>query len=97
MLEGVLFFLAYAIAALGCAMAAVAVARIGSLRRPDRTASIAALTITAIWCGASAALGSSYPAVQGIGIIRNLLWIFVLYRLFAIDRRTQGCFRYERS
>ena len=90
MLEGVLFFLAYAIAALGCAMAAVAVARIGSLRRPDRTASIAALTITAIWCGASAALGSSYPAVQGIGIIRNLLWIFVLYRLFAIDRRNAG-------
>ena len=89
-MEGVLFFLFYALAAVACALAAVAVARSGSHRRPDRTVSIAALAITAIWCAAAAALEPSHPAVRGLDILRNLAWIAVLYRLFAIDGRDRA-------
>ena len=85
-----LAFSLYALAGVVCGLAAIAIGRTGSHRRPDRTASVIALMLTALWCGSAAALGSTHGVSQGFEILRNLGWIAVLYRLFAIDGRDRA-------
>ncbi|MXP13945.1 PEP-CTERM system histidine kinase PrsK [Altererythrobacter confluentis] len=55
--------------------------------RPDRTATIGALCLTALWSAIVAALGPYAYAATLAEAGRNLAWIFVLYRLFANDGR----------
>ena len=80
----------YALGGVICALAAIAIARAGSHRRPDRLVSIAALSVSALWCGAAAALDNGHGLVGALDIFRNLTLIAVLYRLFAIDGRDRA-------
>lgn len=90
MMGGALAISLYALAGVVCGLAAIAIGRTGSHRRPDRTTSIIALGLTALWCGAAAALGPTRDVSQGLEILRNLAWIAALYRLFAIDGRDRA-------
>ena len=87
---GAIAFALYALAGVVCGLAAISVVRTGSHRRPDRVASIIALALTALWCGAAAELGTAHAVSQGLEIPRNLAWIAALYRLFAIDGRDRA-------
>ena len=90
MMGGALAFSLYALAGVVCGLAAIAIGRTGSHRRPDRTASVIALALTAFWCGSAAELGTHHSASQGLESLRNLAWIAALYRLFAIDGRDRA-------
>ncbi|UVI38737.1 XrtA/PEP-CTERM system histidine kinase PrsK [Qipengyuania spongiae] len=80
----------FGLAALSGGLSAVAVIRSrGGAYRPDRGAALAALILTAIWAGACAALGHGRPPVLLAEVIRNLAWIFLIYRLFANDGRSE--------
>ena len=76
--------------AIACAIAAVWVLRRGDADRPDRGATIAALCLTALWCSLVAALGPAAPIATAAEGVRNLAWIFVLYRLFVADGRDRS-------
>lgn len=76
--------------AIVCAIAAAWALHRGDAARSDRPATIAALCITALWCGLVAALGAQSPIACVAEGIRNLAWIFVLYRLFANDGRDRS-------
>jgi putative PEP-CTERM system histidine kinase len=69
--------------ALGALWLTINRGRYGAARR----ALIAALGLTSIWafCGASVSLGGDLTAL--FEALRNLAWIFALYRLFAFDNR----------
>lgn len=80
------FFLHLA-GALACAGAAIWLARRPGARLPHRAATLVALAATAGWCIASAALGSGHALSSVVEAARNLAWIVVVYRLFAVDGR----------
>lgn len=70
-----------------CAVGAGWIWRKGDKDRPDRTAILAALVITAGWCVMVAAFGANSPWASLAEVARNLAWLLVLYRLFANDGR----------
>lgn len=76
--------------AIVCALGAAWVAHRRDIDRLDRPATIAALCVTALWCGVVAALGPEAGIADVAEGVRNLVWIFVLYRLFANDGRDQS-------
>lgn len=76
--------------AIVCALAAAWVLHRGDADRPDGGASVAALGLTALSCGLIAALGSSAPIANMAEGVRNLAWIWVLYRLFVADGRDRS-------
>lgn len=76
--------------AIACAIAAAWVLRRGDSARPDRSAAVAALGLTALSSGLIAALGPAAPFAVIAESIRNLAWIFVLYRLFVADGRDRS-------
>jgi putative PEP-CTERM system histidine kinase len=76
--------------AIACAVAAGWIVHRGDADRLDRGATIAALGLTALWCGLVAAYGPYASLVSAAEGVRNLAWIFVLYRLFANDGRDQS-------
>lgn len=80
-------FLLYGLAGIVCALAAILTARARGPRRADRGATAAALGLSAAWCAAVAALGTGHPAVSVLEILRNLGWIYALFRHFANDGR----------
>ena len=51
---------------------------------------IASLVLTAVWCLSSAALGPEVLVSGMAEVLRNLAYIFVLYRLFAGDGRHES-------
>jgi putative PEP-CTERM system histidine kinase len=82
-----LAFVAFGIAALFCVLAAVWILRSGRRDRADRGATLVALSITALWCLAVAALGADRAIAQFAETARDLAWTIVLFRLFANDGR----------
>ena len=83
-------FILYLGGAVGCVLAVAWLLRRGDRTRPDRSAAIGALGLTAAWCVIVAALGSQDPAAVISESVRNLAWIFFLFRLFANDGRHQS-------
>lgn len=88
--EAILQFLFYAFGAVVSGLAALWVARSGAQERSDRWAGVVALALTANWCFAAAAFSTDQPIVAVAEIMRNLAWIFVLFRLFANDGRDES-------
>lgn len=86
-MQGILTFVAFGIAALACVFAAVWIARSGRRDRSDRSATLLALSVTALWCLAVAALGADRVLAQFAENARDLAWTIVLFRLFANDGR----------
>lgn len=80
-------FGAHLLAALACAGAALWLAGVKDSDRPDRTATMAALSITAGWCVIVAALGPQSPSASFGETVRDIAWLHVLYRLFEVDGR----------
>lgn len=71
----------------GCLVAAVWQHGRGTRFGPARLALTAAVAMTALWALTGAALG---PRAVGVGLaegLRNLAWVYALYRLFGIDGR----------
>ncbi len=83
-------FALYLTGAAICALSAIWLARKGDRFRSERGATIVALSLTAAWCVSVAALGLVSPIVMVAEVARNLAWIYVLYRLFAIDGRHES-------
>ncbi|MDZ4307747.1 XrtA/PEP-CTERM system histidine kinase PrsK [Allopontixanthobacter sp.] len=83
-------FALHLVGAIVCAIAAVWVLHRGDADRPDGGASVAALGLTALSCGLIAALGPAAPVTNIAESVRNLAWIFVLYRLFVADGRDRA-------
>lgn len=87
MMPGLLAFIAFGIAALACGFAGAWIARSGRRDRSDRAATLVALSITALWCLAVAALGADRAIAHFAETARDLAWTIVLFRLFANDGR----------
>ncbi|WP_209347487.1 XrtA/PEP-CTERM system histidine kinase PrsK [Pontixanthobacter sp. CEM42] len=89
-LSSLVGFALYLVGGAFCAISAVWIATRGDKDRPDHQGLIGALGLTALWCLVVAALGpASLPALC-VEIGRNLAWIFVLFRLFALDGRHES-------
>ncbi|HEU4821576.1 MAG TPA: XrtA/PEP-CTERM system histidine kinase PrsK [Qipengyuania sp.] len=88
-MEGLIAFLLYGFAAVGCALAAGMVLRSVRTQRRDRGATAAALGLSALWCGAVAAFPEGPAIVQVLEIARNAAWIYALFRHFANDGRDE--------
>lgn len=73
-----------------CALAVLWLARRPVTKRRDRRPTIAALAMTGLWAALVAAYGSMSSAAVLAESVRNLLWILVIYRLFAHDGRDLG-------
>ena len=80
-------FLLHLIGAACCAVAVVWLARRPVAKRSDRRPTMAALAMSGVWAAIVAAYGSAAPAAIMAETARNLLWILVVYRLFAHDGR----------
>ena len=89
-MQGLIAFLLYGLAAIGCALAAGLVARSGQAQRRDRGATVFALALTALWCGGVAAVGTGPSQIQALEILRNAAWIYALFRHFANDGRDES-------
>lgn len=83
-------FALYSLAAVACAVAAVMVLHTRGTSRRDRGATVAALLVTAVWSGATAALGSASNFAQALEVARNIAWVFALFRHFANDGRDES-------
>ncbi|MEL6878152.1 MAG: XrtA/PEP-CTERM system histidine kinase PrsK, partial [Pseudomonadota bacterium] len=81
---------AYVAGAVLSAGASLWIARNGDKSRPDRTAALAAIVLTGLWCVLAAAMGPDEPSVRLIETARNLAWIAVVFRLFANDGRDES-------
>jgi putative PEP-CTERM system histidine kinase len=77
-------------AAVACAVAAFWIYRKGDRSRLDRSASLAAIGLTGLWCAVAATFGPGSFAAQGAESLRNLAWIALLFRLFANDGRHES-------
>ncbi len=82
--------LLHLIGAAGCAAAAIWLARQPLTRRSDRSATMAALFLTALWSGIVAACGQATLIAHLAESCRNLAWLLVMYRLFAQDGRDRS-------
>jgi hypothetical protein len=80
-------FCLHLFAALGCAGLALLLAGRGEHDRPDRIGTLAALALTAVWAVVTAALGPESTLAIISESARDVAWLNVLYRLFAIDGR----------
>lgn len=78
---------AYLVASASCIAAAVWIARAGKGVRRDRRAAVLAMLATSAWCICVAGTGFASSFAQTMEIVRNLAWLFALYRLFANDGR----------
>lgn len=88
-IPAVIAFALYGVGAVACALVCWLVLRSGQTHRRDRAATVAALGATAAWCVGIAALGDASGLVRGLEIIRNIAWIFALFRHFANDGRDE--------
>ena len=61
----------------------------GAAKRLDRGATIAALGLSAAWCGTAVALGNEAPISHLVEICRNVGWLYALFRHFANDGRDE--------
>lgn len=84
---GLVGFMLYLGGATVCAIAASWIATRGDKDRADHPAMVGALGLTSVWCVIVAAFGPVSLVSIGLEILRNLAWLNVLYRLFAIDGR----------
>ncbi|MDJ0977443.1 MAG: PEP-CTERM system histidine kinase PrsK [Erythrobacter sp.] len=66
------------------------IARYGERDRPDRVASFIACAFTAVWCSLAALQNSSDPATMLAATLRNLSYIFLIFRMFAADGRDES-------
>lgn len=89
-MDDVIAFVIYAMAAVGCALAAGLVLRLGRTLRRDRVATAVALSLSAVWCGAVAALGDQSILAQALEIARNAAWVYAVFRQFANDGRDES-------
>ncbi|MXP28595.1 PEP-CTERM system histidine kinase PrsK [Porphyrobacter algicida] len=85
-----LTLLLFGAGAVVCALSAIAVAKMGDSQRSDRFAGITALLVSGVWCLLVITLPPSSSLTQFYEILRNLAWIFVLFRLFANDGRDES-------
>ncbi|MEO0461663.1 MAG: XrtA/PEP-CTERM system histidine kinase PrsK [Pseudomonadota bacterium] len=70
--------------------AALWIVRSGERGRPDRAATLAACLMTALWCTLGALLGPYAAATILAASLRNLAYIFVIFRLFSADGRDES-------
>ncbi len=82
-------FVGHIAGAVLCGLAALWMAKNGDPARKDRVAGIVAAAATGAWCGLAAALDPLSPSTQMAEIVRNLSWIYLLFRLFANDGRDE--------
>lgn len=82
-------FVIYGSAAIVCAVSTLLVLKGGYTERRDRGATAIALTITTGWCGMVAAFGPASAWPQALEILRNIAWIYALFRHFANDGRDE--------
>lgn len=73
--------------AAACTLSASWVLAKGDKDRPDRFAIVAALFLTALWCVVIAAYGTRTVTGDLVEFVRNIAWIWAVYRLFANDGR----------
>ena len=66
------------------------IARFGDHDRPDRGAALIACAVTAIWCALAALQGPNDTATILTAILRNLAYIFLIFRLFGADGRDES-------
>ena len=85
-----LSMLLFGLGAIACGLSALAVIRLGDGQRSDRFAGIAALFVSGVWCALVIALPEASKLTQACEVVRNLAWIFVLFRLFANDGRDES-------
>nr|WP_306300293.1 XrtA/PEP-CTERM system histidine kinase PrsK [Erythrobacter sp. LQ02-29] len=83
-----LSFLAYLIGAAAACVGAVFIARNGETGRRDKRPMLLALALSAGWASLCAALGPNSLEARLLGTLRDLAWLFVIYRLFANDGRS---------
>lgn len=76
--------------ALGCLIAMAWLQRRRGRFAAADTALVVALGLTALWCLCGAFGGIESAAARLAESLRNLAWIFALYRLFAMDGRLQS-------
>lgn len=75
------------LAALACAGLALWVASRSDPARPDRSATLAALILTACWAVTNSALGPDSAISILLESVRDIAWLHLLYRLFEVDGR----------
>ena len=80
-------YFGYLLGAIACAVGIFVIARKGAIERSDRTAAIAAVGFTGLWCIFAAASGSSAPTTLVAEMARNLVWIGLILKLFTNDGR----------
>lgn len=85
----VMVFAIYGAAAVVCAVATLFALKGGHAMRLDRTATAIALVLTTVWCGLVAAFGTGSAWAQGAETLRNIAWIYALFRHFANDGRAE--------
>lgn len=83
-------FVLYGASAVLCLVTALVVLPSRNLVRRDRGAIGTALMATALWCGAAAALGEMAALTRVLETVRNLGWIYALFRHFANDGRDES-------
>ena len=59
-------------------------------KRSDRRPTMVALTFTGVWAALAAAYGDASAPALLAEVVRNLMWILVIYRLFAHDGRDRS-------
>lgn len=85
-----LSFILYLAGALACAISSLWILRRGDAARSDRTAAIAAVMLTGLWCAFAAAFEPLSPPVLMLEAGRNLAWIYLLLKLFGNDGRDES-------
>lgn len=83
-------FFAHLMGAVSCAAAALWVLQRCDPRRVDRGPILLALVLTGIWSAITAAFGPSSPYSELAETVRNMGWIWLLFRLFATDGRDES-------
>lgn len=83
-------FFAHLAGAVACAAACLWLAQRGDTRRPDRMPALTALGFTGLWSAFAAALGVQSPYTDLAETLRNLGWLWLLFRLFANDGRDES-------
>ncbi|MEM9311445.1 MAG: XrtA/PEP-CTERM system histidine kinase PrsK [Pseudomonadota bacterium] len=66
------------------------VARFGDRDRPDRSATLIACAVTALWCALAALQGPEATATALAVSLRNFAYIFLILKLFAADGRDES-------
>lgn len=80
-------FVLQLVAALACAVVALWLGKGSGPNRADRAATLGALGLTAVWSIVAAAFGAESIAALFAETPRDLAWLYVLHRHFALDGR----------